>query len=109
MSSRRQDPLYAQARQLAKDWAELYRQVQHLQRQAEGLNTLLNARIADIQALQEQRQEREMALRTVRRHLEELVVALEGLLARPWPPEALAVREEIQRAVERARQGLTQG
>ncbi|MCS7206407.1 MAG: hypothetical protein NZ951_00470 [Dehalococcoidia bacterium] len=106
MPPRRQDPLYAQARQLAKDWAELYQQFQQVQKQAEALNALLNARIEDIQALRRQSEEAESAYRFVRQRLEGLLEALEKVLARPWPPEASFLREEVARAVATARQDL---
>lgn len=95
MPSRRQDPLYAQARQLAKDWADLYRQFQQMQKQAETLNALLNARIEDIQALRRRKEEAEEAYGILQERFERLLGALEELLARPWPPEALPLREAL--------------
>lgn len=106
MPVRRQDPLYAQARQLAKDWADLYRQFQQMQKQAEVLNALLNARIEDIQALRQRSEEAEGAYRTLRGHWEHLLTALEEVLARPWPPDALPIREAVVRIVREAREGL---
>ncbi|GBD11141.1 hypothetical protein HRbin23_00793 [bacterium HR23] len=106
MPPQRQDPLYAQARQLAKDWAELYQQFQQLQRQADNLNALLNARIEDIQALRRRSEEAESAQRALRQRLEALLHDLEGLLARPWPPDAVALRDALAQVLDAARSDL---